>query len=493
MAGLVVASAVLGWALWACAPLSRRPGVRAWGGVVGREGRGWLYRDGDRLTFVRSWRRYSLPLRPDPGQALRRYLRPDSRSVPRVDAYVLRDDSRAVHDVGATVGPREVERLAGPDRAGERVTFPKLVPRWGIVPAFALAVCVVWLAVWCAAAPVMAVVVARNGPGGGAGCVVTWRPPGGSPVPTDVSADGRADGRAAGRADGQAELGCHGSTVVVGTLVPIRALAAPLGGRAMDGRSDVGAWVALLAGVSTLAWLGWLAVRASVSMRGRLVELYPVPDGGSGLRGLTPTAALRRAEGMTSYELAVAVQLTEGHADLEDNDLVRTRLRVLVTHQGTASLVLMAISPAIVAGLVLFDFPWWAVLGLCAGVVVLVAQKGRRPIQVLRAMSRAPDASRTTSWPEAAAWRRSDGTVAACLFAHGRLAWLIPVDRVFAPGTALLVHGNPAVPGPVWLTANGVGLLAGVPERGSGWREEQLRANLVAAAFGRPLPARYWT
>lgn len=472
-AGLIIAMAILGWALWACAPFSGRPGVRAWGGVVGREGRGWLYRDGGRLVFVRSWRRYAVPLRSDPNQAVRRYVRPDSRLVPRVDANVLRDGSRVVHDVGATVGPREVERLVAPDRAGNRVTFRQLVPRWGILPALVLAVCVVWLAVWGAAAPMTATVVEWSDPTGAASCAVSWRLPDGSP--------------------GRAELGCHGSGVATGTLVPIRALAAPLQGMAMDARSDAGAWFAIVTGTGAVAGLGLLALRASTTTRRRLVQLYPVPDRGSGLRGPTADTALRRAERKSLHELAFAVQLAEGHADLEDNDLVRTRLRVLVTHQGTARFVLTLASPALVAAFVLLDFPWWAVLGLCAAVVVLAAQRWRRPIQVLRAMSSSPDASRTTSWPEATAWRRPDGTVAACLFAHGRLAWVIPVDRVFAPGAAVLVHGNPAVPGPVWLSANGVGLLAGVPERGSDWREEQLRANLVAAAFGRPLPARYWT
>lgn len=472
-AGLIIAMAILGWALWACAPFSGRPGVRAWGGVVGREGRGWLYRDSGRLVFVRSWRRYAVPLRPDPNQAVRRYVRPGSRSVPRVDADVLRDDSRVVHDVGATVGSRGVARLVAPDREEDRVTFRQLVPRWGIVPALALAVCVVWLSVWGAAAPRTAAVVEWSDPTAAASCVVSWRLPDGTP--------------------GRAELGCHGSSGQTGILVPIRALAAPLQGLAMDARSNAGAWFAIVTAIGALIGLGWLALRASTTTRRRLVQLYPVRDGGSGLRGPTPDTALRRAEGMSLPELAFAVQLAEGHADLEDNDLVRTRLRVLVTHQGTSSFVLTLASPAVVVALVYLDFPWWAVLGLCAGVVVLVASRWRRPIQVLRAMSSPPDASGTTSWPEATAWRRPDGTVAACLFAHDRLAWVIPVDRVFAPGAAVLVHGNPAVPGPVWLSANGVGLLAGVPERGSAWREEQLRANLVAAAFGRPLPARYWT
>lgn len=116
----------LGW----CA-LARRARVRARGGVAGREGPGWIYRDGDTLVFVHRGRRYALPVRAQPHQAVRRYRR--TEKTPIVSGLVFRDAQHVTHTVGFADARAADEWLAWSSAESPRLGLRALVPRSTLV------------------------------------------------------------------------------------------------------------------------------------------------------------------------------------------------------------------------------------------------------------------------------------------------------------------------------------------------------------------------
>src|SRR4051812_5819538 len=123
VAGVLLAAAAIVVAVWAW--VGRPLRVPARGGVVGREGRGVLVRDGDGLVFLRRARRFVVPLSLEPDRAVRRFLtgaRESRRSgSSEIAADVFRGPDHVVHTV-AVLDSRGAARLTAPAGVGRRLT-----------------------------------------------------------------------------------------------------------------------------------------------------------------------------------------------------------------------------------------------------------------------------------------------------------------------------------------------------------------------------------
>ena len=466
VAGVLVATAALAVAGWALLDWSTR--VPARGGVVGREGRGSLFRAGaDQLVFVRRARRYVLPLEPEPDQAVRRTVRPWRGQQRELTAHVFRGSDHVVHTI-AVDDERGVMRLVSRDLRRARLTVKALVPKRAASLLAVGVVCTVpWLGVWFTGPTVDAVVVTGYVVADGHECSVTWPGP-----------------------DGQkrrSEVGCA-DDAEVGDVLPVRALAPPFDGAilAVDGRV-----VAMsVVGLGSVVGLSLLVGRAVLTMRRRPVTLSPMTASVPGFDGSMPHDERRRARAMALHDLAVAVQRAERHGDVEDNDLFRSRGRALWTMFRGSVLVGLAILP--VSALYLAAIAQSIELGVLGAVVVWGVFAAVVLVRRVRLASRATEVAGWRIWTEAAAWRRLDGRIFAVLFdSAGGAVWSIPVDRVFAADAHVEIGGVLAAGTVPAIRANGVDLLAmGPAERVSTATAVAMRRELVQALTGRTAAAR---
>lgn len=464
--GALAAAAALAVAGWAWLDWSAR--VPARGGVVGREGRGSLFRSGrDALVFVRRARRYVLPLEPEPDQAVRRTASPWRGRQRELTAHVFRGSDHVIHTI-AVDDDRGVARLVSRDLARARLTAKALVPR---LAASLLAVGVIytvpWLGVWVAGETVEATITNDFVSMGGWDCTVTWPAPDGAMRRQDVA--------------------CADDATAGGSMA-VRALAPPFDGAilAVDGRV-----VAMsVVGLGSVAGLAVLVGRAVLTMRRRPVTLSPMTASTPGFDGSMPNDERRRARSLALHDLAVAVQRSERHGDVEDNDLFRSRGRALwmmfrrsvlvgVAVLPVSALYLAAIAQSIALGVLGAAVVW----GVFA--VVVLVRRGRLGSRVT-----GPDGWGTRA--EAAAWRRLDGRVFAILFdPAGGAVWSIPVDRVFAPDARVEIGGGLADGVVPAVRANGVDLFAmGPAERVSAATAMAMRQELVRTLTGRSAAAR---
>lgn len=68
----------------------------------------------------------------------------------------------------------------------------------------------------------------------------------------------------------------------------------------------------------------------------------------------------------------------------------------------------------------------------------------------------------------------------------------MPVERLFAPGAKVVLHGDPSARAPVWLVADGVAMMSTNAARpGSYQAEIVVRNELVRAVFGGALMPAY--
>jgi hypothetical protein len=452
VAGVLVAATALVVAVWA--GLDRPLRVAARGGVVGREGRGVLLRDGDGLVFVRRMRRYLLPLQPEPDQAVRRLTRGQGRELL---ADVFRGPDHVVHTVAA-LDDRDVARLTSAAGVRRRVTPRALVPRVAAA-VFALGVVptVPWLGVWLTGVTVDATVTNHFLSPEGWDCTVTW--------PAADESVRRQDVECADEA-------------AVGQGMAVRALAPPFDGAILA--FDDGVVRASVVGVVSFVGLAGLVGRAVLTMRRRSVTLWPMTASVPGFDGSMPNDERRRARLLPLYDLAQAVQQAERHGDVEDNDLFRSRGRALWSMlRGPVLAGLAAVPFCALYGAAVMQSAEYGVVTAGLGLVLVVVLVVRR---VRRTRAGMTQADGWTTWNQAAAWRRFDGQVFAVLFDAGGAVWWIPVDRVFAPGARVEIGGRLERDALCSLRANSVDLLTlGPTERLSPADAVALREELVRA------------
>ncbi len=455
VAGVVLAVTALVVAV--CAGLDRSPRAAARGGVVGREGRGVLLRDGDGLVFVRRARRYLLPLQPEPDQAVRRLARGQGSELL---ADVFRGPDHVVHTVAA-LDDRDVARLTSPAGVRRRVIPGALVPRVAAaVFAVGVVLTVPWLGVWLTGVTVDATVTNHFLSVEGWDCTITWPAPDGSVRRQDV--------------------GC-GDDAAAGQVLAVRALAPPFDGAILA--VDAGVVRAEVIGVASVVGLSVLVGRALLTMRRRSVTLWPIVASVPGFDGSMPDEERLRARWLPLDDLAHAVQQAERHGDVEDNDLFRSRGRALWTMLRGPVLAGIAAVPlcGLYCAAVMQSLEYGAVTAVLGLVlVVLLAIRRVRPT-----MAGMPDADGWTAWGQAAAWRRFDGRVFAVLFDSGGALWRIPVDRVFAPEARVEISGQLERGAVCAVRANGIELMTlGPTERLSPADAVALRQDLVRALPG---------
>ena len=448
---LLALAATLAWAV-------RVPAV---GGVAGRAGAGWLYRDRDDLVFVRGGRRVVLPWRPVPGQAVRRMAVTPALSL--VTTFVFHGSDHRVHTVGVARPALDITALEASWRVRDRLRTLSLVPTWIIVPAVVAALTLPWAAAWVAGESVDARITATV-PGGaeaGTQCQVWVQ---------------RPDGSWSG-----ATFGCA-REARVGDVLTVRMLAVPDG--ALMGDSPAGAAFEAVVGLAALGLIGWRVTMARRAVTSRAITLQPMLASAPGLDGLLENADPERARRLPLEELAAAVAGAERHGDAEDNDLFRSRA---VAAWGTLRTALFMVGlAALVTGLFTAASMQNLGAGAVAATVVVVggATTLSRRLRSHSAWRRSGRAA-WTRWDRAAAWRRLDGRVFVVLFDHGGALWRIPVDRVFAPG-AVVEIGGPLEPGTrCSVRANGIALFTlGPTERVSWAVAAGMRRDLVQALGG---------
>jgi hypothetical protein len=252
------------------------------------------------------------------------------------------------------------------------------------------------------------------------------------------------------------------AVLAVGVVLPVAWLAVWVSVTTVDGAIlPAGRQVVMfgLIAVGSMLGLSLLVARGVLTMRRRPVTLWPMTASVPGFDGSAPDAERYRARLLPLRELARAVELSERHGDVEDNDLFRSRGRALWTVLREPVLLGVALVPysGLYSAAVMQSIEYGALTAVLSAVVgvVLAARRGQRA----RGRVSEPDGWRT--WERACAWRRPNGQVAAVLFDDaGGAVWSIPVDRVFAAdarveiGDVLERDQFPAV------RANGVRLLA---------------------------------
>lgn len=466
VAGVLIAATALAVAGWSWLDWSTR--VPARGGVVGREGRGSLFRAGaHELVFVRRARRYVLPLEPEPDQAVRRTARPWRGEKRELTAHVFRGSDHVVHTI-AVDDERGVTRLVSRDLMRARLTAKALVSRLAASLLAVGVVCTVpWLGVWFAGEAVEATITNDFVSMGGWDCTVTWPAPNGAVRRQDVRCADDA---------------------TVGQSMAVRALAPPFDGAIL--MVDRGVVVLSVVGLGSVAGLAWLVGRAVLTVCRRPVTLRPMSAAVPGFDGSAPNDERWRARMLPLYDLAHSVQLAECHGDVEDNDLFRSRGRALWTMFGGAAVVGVGMFPML-AGL-LAGMTQSVELGVLVGVLTWTVIGLTVVLRRARPASGVTEADGWRTWAQAAAWRRVDGRVFAVLFdPAGGAVWLIPVDRVFAPDARVEIGGvldGGRVPA---IRANGVDLLAmGPAERVTSTRAMGMRSELVQTLTGRTAAAR---
>jgi hypothetical protein len=464
LAGLLVGAAALGFCGWAW--IARQPRAAARGGVVGREGRGYLYRDGPDLAFVRGTRRYRLPLEPEPHQAVRRTARVAHGSWRELTADVFRGSDHRIHTLAAADDPATVARVVALDRP-RRLTVMATMPSWIVLPALGVALGLPALGLWLAGQTVQATVVDRYGSTGAVTCVLTWA----------VDGVDRTD-----------DSGCPAS-VTVGSTLSVRALAEPFEGEVLADVSPGEVGLAALAGSFGLAGLALLVGRGAMAVGRDPMTLWPVVRSGPGLDGSTPDEQRRRARRMPLRDLALIAECVEGHADVEDNDLFGSTLReVWLLNQRRLGL---GAGMALVMGCFVAAASSTPAIGVVVGLVivtlvigaVVVPGRGR-----LWSAWRSSPSDTWQPWDDAVAWRRLDGRVFVVLFDAGGALWWVPVDRVFSAGARVEISGRLGAGADVLVRANGVTLLSlGPVERFSEASASAMRSQLVQGLLG-PAP-----
>ena len=289
---LLALAATLAWAV-------RVPAV---GGVAGRAGPGWLYRDRDDLVFVRGGRRVVMPWRPVPGQAVRRMAVSPALSL--VTTFVFHGSDHRVHTVGVARPALDVTPLEASWRVRDRLRTLPLVPTWIIIPAVVAALTLPWAAAWVAGESV------------------------GARITSTVSARGEVAAQCqvwVQRPDGSwsgATFGCP-SEAKVGDVLTVRMLAVPDG--ALVGDTPVAVAVETLVGLAALGLIGRQMTMARRAVRSRAVTLRPMLASAPGLDNVVANPDPERARRLPLEELAAAVAAAERHGDVEDHDLFRSR------------------------------------------------------------------------------------------------------------------------------------------------------------------------